>query len=119
MDVTVIVVNVLGWAGMALLVGAYALVTVSRIHATGLAFQLMNLVGGAFLMLNTAYYGAWPSTALNFTWICIGAFGLLRAAIRSGRVQDRRELLDPVDQAGAGAGPGSVGVDGVDRDARR
>lgn len=119
MDVAVIVVNVLGWIGMALLVGAYALVTLSRIHATGLAFQLMNLVGGAFLMLNTAYYGAWPSTALNLTWICIGTVGLLRAALRSSRVQDRGQLLDPVDQPGAGTGPGGVGVDRVDGDAGR
>ena len=31
----------------------------------------------------------------------------------SARVQDRGQLLDPVDQPGAGTGPGGVGVDGV------
>src|SRR3954447_12292427 len=50
---------------MALLITAYALVTAGRLHGPGLAFQLMNLFGGGFLMVNSAYYGAWPSAALN------------------------------------------------------
>ena len=97
MDTTVLIINVLGWAGMALLIGAYGLVTASRIHATGLVFQLMNLFGGGFLMVNSAYYGAWPSAVLNLVWVVIGTVGLARAALGSGGVQDRGELLDPVD----------------------
>jgi len=97
-DATVIIVNVLGWVGMALLVGAYALVTAGRIHGTGLPFQLMNLFGGGFLMVNSAYYGAWPSAVLNLVWVVIGTVGLARAALgRSGRVQQPGQLLDPVD----------------------
>ena len=87
MDVTVIAINLAGWLGMALLISAYALVTTSRLHATGLGFQLMNLFGGGFLMVNSAWYGAWPSAALNLVWVCIGTVGLVRAGIRrKGRV---------------------------------
>jgi hypothetical protein len=97
-DATVLVVNVLGWVGMVLLIGAYALVTAGRIRGTGLVFQLMNLFGGGLLMVNSAYYGAWPSAVLNLVWVVIGTVGLARAALgRSGRVQDRGQLLDPVD----------------------
>ena len=46
MDLTVIIVNVVGWLGMALLISAYALVTTGRILGPSLTFQLMNLVGG-------------------------------------------------------------------------
>ncbi|MBB3041866.1 hypothetical protein KM427_20915 [Nocardioides sp. LMS-CY] len=89
MDLTVIVVNVVGWLGMALLIGAYALVTAGRLHGTSLMFQLMNLFGGAFLMVNSAYYGAWPSAALNVVWVGIGIVGLLRAARgKRGRVPE-------------------------------
>ena len=80
-DPTVVLINVIGWIGMALLISAYALVTASRIPATGLAFQLMNLFGGGFLM-NSAWYGAWPSAALNLVWVCIGTVGLTRAGLR-------------------------------------
>jgi hypothetical protein len=85
-DATVVIVNVVGWIGMALLIGAYALVTAGRLHGPGLTFQLMNLVGGASLMVNSAYYGAWPSAALNLVWVAIGFVGLARARIREHRL---------------------------------
>jgi hypothetical protein len=81
-DLSVIIVNVVGWAGMALLISAYALVTAGRLHGPGLPFQLMNLFGGGFLMVNSAYYGAWPSAALNLVWVGIGLVGLARARLR-------------------------------------
>ena len=83
MDATVIVVNVVGWMGMALLISAYALVTTGRVLGPSLTFQLMNLFGGAFLMLNSAYYSAWPSAALNLVWVVVGLVGLERARLRS------------------------------------
>ena len=82
MDLTVILINVVGWLGMALLIGAYALVTAGRLHGPGLTFQLMNLFGGGFLMLNSAYYSAWPSAALNLVWVVVGLVGLARARAR-------------------------------------
>jgi hypothetical protein len=81
-DVTVIAINVVGWVGMALLVGAYALVTVGKVKGTSLLFQLMNLLGGFLLMLNSAYYGAWPSAGLNVVWVVVGTVGLARARLR-------------------------------------
>ena len=42
---TTVLIDVAGWIGMALLIGAYALVTAGRILGTSLLFQLMNLVG--------------------------------------------------------------------------
>ena len=83
MDATVVLVNVVGWIGMALLISAYVLVTVGRIAGPGLTFQLMNLVGGAALMVNSAYYGAWPSAALNLVWVVIGLVGLTRARLKA------------------------------------
>ena len=83
MHATVIVVNVVGWLGMALLISAYALVTTGRLLGPSLTFQLMNLFGGAFLMVNSAYYSAWPSAALNLVWVVIGVVGLTRARLGS------------------------------------
>lgn len=80
-----VLVDVAGWIGMALLIGAYALVTTGRILGPSLRFQLMNLVGGALLMVNSAWYGAWPSAALNLVWVVIGTTGLVRARLRRTR----------------------------------
>jgi hypothetical protein len=78
-----VLVDVAGWIGMALLIGAYALVTTGRILGPSLRFQLMNLVGGALLMVNSAWYGAWPSAALNLVWVVVGLVGLSRARLKA------------------------------------
>ncbi len=42
-----------GWAGAALLVLAYGLVSVGRLAASSLPFQLLNMAGGIALAANS------------------------------------------------------------------
>jgi len=77
--VSVILVNVVGWLGMALLIGAFALVSRGSLEGTSRRYQLMNLVGAALLIVNSGYYRAWPSAVLNIVWVGIGVFGFLRS----------------------------------------
>ena len=77
------VIAVVGWAGAALLLGAYALVSAGRLAGGGLTFQLMNLGGAAGLAINSAVNGAWPSVALNLVWIAVGAVTLAAPAARA------------------------------------
>ncbi len=79
-----LIIGVVGWTGTILLLGAYALLTARRLIATGAIYQAMNLVGGLALMVNTAYYSAWPSAVLNLFWFGIGLVGLIRSTQRSG-----------------------------------
>ena len=71
-------IDVAGWVGAALLVAAYALVSTGRLQGSGLRFQLLNIVGGVALTVNTAYHGAWPSAALNVVWVVVGLGALVR-----------------------------------------
>jgi hypothetical protein len=80
-----VVIAVVGWAGAALLLGAYALVSAGRLAGGGLTFQLMNLGGAAGLAINSAVNGAWPSVALNLVWIAVGAVTLLRRPLGRAR----------------------------------
>lgn len=75
-------ITVIGWAGTVLLLGAYALLTAGILSPRTLRYQGMNLVGAVFLMANTAYHSAWPSTALNLVWLVIGVSGLIQARRR-------------------------------------
>ncbi|TMR92277.1 CBU_0592 family membrane protein [Nonomuraea basaltis] len=68
----------IGWAGAALLLAGYALVSSSRISGDGVAYQLVNLVGSVSLMVNSAYSAAWPSAGLNLVWAAIGAVALVK-----------------------------------------
>ncbi|MFG1695939.1 hypothetical protein [Nonomuraea sp. NPDC049309] len=79
-----LLLDALGWLGAALLLAGYALVSSSRLSGDGVAYQLINLAGSVGLMINSAYYAAWPSAALNLIWAAIGVtalFKLARAAL--------------------------------------
>jgi hypothetical protein len=58
MDV-VLIVNFIGWLGSAAVIVAYVLVSTNRLRGDAVAYQLLNLIGGIFLALNTAYLGAY------------------------------------------------------------
>ncbi|MFI7640223.1 hypothetical protein [Nonomuraea sp. NPDC049400] len=70
------VLTAVGWAGAALLLAGYALVTSSRLAGDGVTYQIVNLAGSVGLMINSAYNAAWPSAGLNLIWAGIGAVAL-------------------------------------------
>ncbi|MEU4512705.1 hypothetical protein AB0G05_24710 [Nonomuraea wenchangensis] len=71
---------VVGWAGAAALLAAYALVSTGRIPGDGLTYQAMNLFGAVGLMVNSAWSAAWPSAGLNLVWAAIGVVALVKLA---------------------------------------
>lgn len=71
-----VAIEIVGWAGAGLVLGAYVLVTTGRLAADSPAFQWMNAIGAGFFVLNTWWHGAIPSMALNIVWSAIG-FGAL------------------------------------------
>jgi len=73
-----LLIAIIGWVGAGLLVTAYGAVSAGRLPGGGLAFQLLNIVGGVALTVNTGYHAAWPSAALNVVWVAVGAVTLLR-----------------------------------------
>ncbi len=77
---TNIVVNVIGWAGSVAVILAYALVSTRRVKGDSFPYQALNLVGGLFLIVNTLYYGAYPSSFVNLVWVGIATFALVRGA---------------------------------------
>ncbi len=76
---TLFVVNIIGWLGSAAVIVAYVLVSMNRLRGDAVAYQLLNLIGGIFLALNTAYLGAYPSAIVNLMWIGIAIFALARS----------------------------------------
>jgi len=73
--------DVLGWVGAALLLGAYALVSMRKLEGDSVAFQLLNLLGSGFLIVNSAYYGAYPSVGVNVVWISIAVVAIVKSVI--------------------------------------
>jgi len=71
-------INIIGWCGVAGLLGAYGLVSLKKLEGDSFLYQILNLIGSALLIINSFYYGAFPSVGINFAWIGIAIFTLTR-----------------------------------------
>jgi hypothetical protein len=73
-----LLVEVAGWLGAGLILAAYGLLTAGKLQARSVAYQAMNMVGAMGFIVNSGYYGAIPSAALNVVWAGIGGVALWR-----------------------------------------
>ena len=64
-------VDIIGWIGSVEVIAAYGLNSYQRIRSDSFMFQFLNLTGAFFLIINTVYYGAYPSTFINIIWVVI------------------------------------------------
>jgi hypothetical protein len=71
-------ISILGWIGSILVIAAYGLNSYQKIKSDSLAFQLMNLVGGILLIINSIYKEAYPFTFINTVWVIIAIPALIR-----------------------------------------
>lgn len=80
-----IAVEIAGWAGAALILLAYLLLSAGRLTGQSLAYQGMNVVGAAGFVVNGWWHGALPSATLNILWLMIGLFASIRLLQKRGR----------------------------------
>ncbi len=73
-------VDVAGWVGATLILGAYGLLSAGKIQSRSALYQWMNVVGAFGFILNSGWHGAWPSAGLNIVWLGIGIAALMRIA---------------------------------------
>jgi hypothetical protein len=59
-------------------IAAYGLNSYQKIKSDSLPFQLLNFTGGIFLIINTLYYSAYPSTFINIVWVIIAAIAIIQ-----------------------------------------
>jgi hypothetical protein len=71
-------IDIAGWTGAALILGAYGLISAGKMQPRSALYQWMNIVGAIALMLNSGWHGAWPSVGLNIVWLGIGVAALAR-----------------------------------------
>ena len=70
-------IEIAGWGGAVLIVGAYGLLSAGRLSPQSPAYQILNIAGSLGFVVNSGWYGAYPSTAVNVVWMAIGITALL------------------------------------------
>ena len=75
-------IDIVGWVGAIALLLAYTFISSRRMEGDSASYQLLNLGGSAFLMVNSFFYGAYPSSIVNIVWIIIAVFTMVRKKFR-------------------------------------
>ncbi|MBK7432810.1 MAG: hypothetical protein IPI66_02235 [Chitinophagaceae bacterium] len=73
-----IFVEIIGWIGAVLIVGAYFLNINGRMKSDAPAYIFSNLLGGVFFTINTLVHHAYPSMLVNIIWVLIAIAALLK-----------------------------------------
>jgi len=71
-------VEAAGWAGAALILLAYLLLSMGKVTGQSSLYQGMNIVGAAGFIINGWWHDALPSAVLNVIWMMIGGVALWR-----------------------------------------
>ena len=71
-------IEILGWIGAVEVIIAYALNSNGKMKSDSVVFQLLNLTGAIFLIINTWYNAAYPSMVINLVWTGIAIAALIR-----------------------------------------
>ena len=79
-----IAVEIAGWAGAALILFAYLLLSAGRLTGQSLIYRAMNIVGAVGFVINGWWHRAVPSAALNVLWLLIGAVASWRIISKRG-----------------------------------
>jgi hypothetical protein len=77
--------DILGWSGATAVLVAYALVSNRTIAADSIVYQALNLAGAALLLINSFFYGAYPSVGVNMVWVSIALLAILRSVVTSNQ----------------------------------
>jgi hypothetical protein len=72
-----LVIDILGWVGSVEVVAAYGLNSYQKIKSDSLIFQVLNLTGAIFLIINSIYKEAYPFTFINTVWSVIAIVAIV------------------------------------------
>ncbi|TDQ06706.1 CBU_0592 family membrane protein [Pedobacter metabolipauper] len=73
-----IIITSIGWLGVALCTLGYLLLTMRKIDAESLSFQLLNIIGGLCLVATAVDSNDIPNAAANILWMFIGVYAVAR-----------------------------------------
>jgi hypothetical protein len=77
--------DMVGYVGVALVVGSYFLLQSGRVLSTSPRFALANAAGAALIIVSLVYDFNWPSFVIEIFWFAASVYGLVRNRPRTDR----------------------------------
>ena len=71
-------IEIIGWIGTILIVGAYFLNINGKIKSTSIPYILTNLVGGILFSVYTYAHQTYPNMVVNIIWVFIAIGALIK-----------------------------------------
>lgn len=71
-------VEIIGWIGTILIVGAYFLNINGKIKSTAVPYILANLVGGILFSIYTYAHRTYPNMVVNVVWVIIAIAAIVK-----------------------------------------
>jgi len=71
-------VEIIGWIGAVLIIGAYYLNINGKIKSSSAWYIMSNLLGGIFFTINTLVHQAYPSMIVNIIWVFIAIAAIVK-----------------------------------------
>lgn len=71
-------IEIIGWIGTILIVGAYFLNINGKIKSTAVPYILANLVGGILFSIYTYAHRTWPNMVVNVVWVLIALAAIVK-----------------------------------------
>lgn len=71
-------IEIIGWIGAVEVIIAYGLNSNGKMKSDSVAFQVLNLTGALFLIVNTWFNESYPSMVINIIWTGIAVAALIR-----------------------------------------
>ena len=68
--------EIIGWTGALLFIAAYLLLSIGKLKPDKSPYQLLNILGGVCLVVNSVHTHDYPSVITNLIWASIGVFAI-------------------------------------------
>jgi hypothetical protein len=72
------IIEIIGWIGTILIVGAYFLNINGKVKSTSVPYIVGNLIGGALFSIYTYAHRTYPNMVVNVIWVFIAIAALMK-----------------------------------------
>ena len=84
--------DIVGYVGVALVVGTYFLSQVGKMDSTRTLYPALNAIGALLILYSLAHRPNPPSIVIEFFWLAISVVGLVRRTLKKRALKAQSPL---------------------------